>query len=263
MRIHDFQQKVGLWCIDLFGSVIGANVATRCFRFAEEAVELTQSFGMSKASWHRILDYVYERPVGEPVQEVGGTMVTLAALCAAAGINMESAAVMEQRRCEQPEVMEKIRNKQRLKPNPGDELPAQVPWPARLTTNYCCARAVGTGSAVCEDCAAWSEGLSKAMSVDAVPARTMPASFPAAIAPLVEHAMAVDLAEPDADEPSFHLNNTGEAAVADDTYYFDMTTCPRNVKVLLLGPGNVATLGVYTGDTQWKGWFPLPKARKK
>lgn len=68
------------------------------------------------------------------------------------------------------------------------------------------------------------------------------------------------LKAPDAVE--FHPSREGDAAVADGLYYNPMETCPKGVKVLLLGPYGVATLGNYDGDPQWKGWFPLPRERR-
>ncbi|MFX5747833.1 hypothetical protein ABTE19_23195, partial [Acinetobacter baumannii] len=67
----------------------------RNHRFFEEATELVQSTGMTQSEAHQLVDYVYGRPVGEPVQEVGGVMVTLAALCLAAKMDMHAAGETE------------------------------------------------------------------------------------------------------------------------------------------------------------------------
>jgi hypothetical protein len=62
----------------------------------------------------------------------------------------------------------------------------------------------------------------------------------------------------------YHLNSTREVAVSDDVYFFDIDAdTPRGVKLLLLGPGDVATIAIYDGDKQWQGWFPIPGKRKK
>lgn len=59
------------------------------------------------------------------------------------------------------------------------------------------------------------------------------------------------------------INSDRTAAVAHDAQYLPMTTCPRAVKVLLLGAGGVATIGQYDGkEPFWRGWHPLPKVRK-
>lgn len=52
-------------------------------------------------------------------------------------------------------------------------------------------------------------------------------------------------------------------AVATDVFWNeDMTTCPRGMKVQLLGEGGVAAYGTYHGDRFWVGWAPVPKRRK-
>lgn len=55
----------------------------------------------------------------------------------------------------------------------------------------------------------------------------------------------------------------GEAAVDQDYFYRSMDSCPVGVKLILLNPGNVATIGYYQKcDTFWRGWSPLPKIRR-
>lgn len=45
-----------------------------------------------------------------------------------------------------------------------------------------------------------------------------------------------------------------------DIEFLPMTGCPVGVKVILLGPGDVATISQWDGrDTQWQGWYPLPR----
>lgn len=64
---------------------------------------------------------------------------------------------------------------------------------------------------------------------------------------------------------NYHINTAKTAAVSADIEFLPMDTCPRSVKVILLGAGGVATIGEYKGptDTFWEGWFPLMKKRKK
>jgi hypothetical protein len=90
---------------------------TRVFRFVEEALELAQALDCTKDEAHQLVEYVFNRPVGEPCQEVGGTMFTLMALCWRVGIDAEAETWRELRRCWQPEVMAKIRAKQASKVN--------------------------------------------------------------------------------------------------------------------------------------------------
>lgn len=124
-----FQTRVAKWMQETFGPVVSADAQERCFRFGEEAIELLQACGCSKEDTLKLVNYVYGRPVGEPFQEVGGTMVTLAALCEARDIDFMEAAHTEQTRCELPEIRAKIQAKQASKrammiasPLPGSEM---------------------------------------------------------------------------------------------------------------------------------------------
>ena len=64
---------------------------------------------------------------------------------------------------------------------------------------------------------------------------------------------------------SHKLNAERSVVVATDYFWNkDMTVCPRNAKVQLLGKGGVANYGRYDGkETFWTHWAPLPKIRKK
>ena len=75
-----FQICVGLWIKACLGPLIAADVTERNHRFLEEALELVQSKGCTASEAHQLVDYVFNRPIGEPFQELGGVMVTLAAL---------------------------------------------------------------------------------------------------------------------------------------------------------------------------------------
>lgn len=55
----------------------------------------------------------------------------------------------------------------------------------------------------------------------------------------------------------WHLNPSGSVAVGNVFFYPITKDTPRK-KCILLGPGNTATMGIYDGDPQWKGWFPCP-----
>jgi hypothetical protein len=109
-----FQDRCRPWTTECFGAVIAADTVERNHRFIEEALELVQACGATKSECHQLVDYVYGRPVGERVQEIGGVMVTLAALCNAHGENMHEAGDAELLRCWG--LIEKIRAKQARKP---------------------------------------------------------------------------------------------------------------------------------------------------
>ena len=78
-----------------FGEAIARDRVERNFRFLEESMELAQSLGATAEQAHQVVDYVFGRTPGEPGQEAGGVMVTLAALCAAAGIDMHQCGETE------------------------------------------------------------------------------------------------------------------------------------------------------------------------
>jgi hypothetical protein len=91
----EFQSRVQPWMLKCFGAEISRDYSERCHRFLEEALELVQAGGTTADEAHQLVDYVYGRPVGELHQEVGGVMVTLAALCLAFGSNMHECGEVE------------------------------------------------------------------------------------------------------------------------------------------------------------------------
>jgi hypothetical protein len=123
---ESFQARVAGWMQQCFGPEIAADKLERNDRFIEESLELVQSLGYSQDRAHALVDYVFGRPVGEPSQEVGGVMVTLAALCEPSSIDLTDAAETELARILQPEIVAKIRAKQAAKPT-GSALPIPTP----------------------------------------------------------------------------------------------------------------------------------------
>lgn len=112
-----FQERVRPWLIECFGETIAGDREERNHRFLEESLELVQSLGCTQAEAHLLVNYVFGRPVGHPPQEVGGVMVTLAALCLANKLDMHAFA-----ECELERVwgkVEQIRAKQKAKPKFG------------------------------------------------------------------------------------------------------------------------------------------------
>lgn len=122
MSNDSLQRRVQPWLMECFGPTIAADRKERNHRFLEEAVELVQACGCTASEAHQLVDYVYGRPVGEPDQEVGGVMITLAALCLANGLDMHDAGERELARIWT--MVEKIRAKQAAKPK-HSPLPAQ------------------------------------------------------------------------------------------------------------------------------------------
>ncbi len=111
-----FQDRVQPWMQACFGAEISADRIERNHRFLEEALELVQSNGCTVSEAHQLVDYVFGRAVGEPAQEAGGVMVTLAALCLASGLDMHKAGEVELARISVPETMARVRAKQAAKP---------------------------------------------------------------------------------------------------------------------------------------------------
>lgn len=109
-----FQSRVQPWMLACFGEMIAGDREERNHRFLEEALELVQSTGCTESEAHQLVDYVYGRAIGEPNQEVGGVMVTLAALCLANALDMHEAGETELARIWTK--VEQIRAKQAAKP---------------------------------------------------------------------------------------------------------------------------------------------------
>ena len=109
-----FQTRVLPWLLECFGQEIASDAKERNHRFLEESLELVQACGCTQSEAHQLVNYVYGRDVGEKHQEVGGVMVTLAALCLAQQLDMHNCGEVELARIWT--MVEKIRAKQAAKP---------------------------------------------------------------------------------------------------------------------------------------------------
>lgn len=129
-----FQVGVSEWMGQCFLPSLYSNMTERGDRLLEEVLELLQAHDYDPARVPTLVDYVFSRAVGDPAQEVGGVMVTLAGYCWVAGLDMHAAGDAELARINQPEVMAKIRAKQEAKnalhfdtPLPGNaNVPSQT-----------------------------------------------------------------------------------------------------------------------------------------
>lgn len=119
-----FQDRVRPWMLECFGAEIAGDKLERGDRLLEEVFELLQSGGYPRQRIRVLESYVYARPAGEPRQEVGGAMVTLAAYCLAHGLDMHDAGETELARVWTN--VEAIRAKQAAKPT-GSAIPIAVP----------------------------------------------------------------------------------------------------------------------------------------
>lgn len=120
----NFQQRVQPWMMACFGPEISSDRIERGDRLIEEVLELLQSGNYPRERVAALCDYVYSREAGEPAQEAGGVMVTLAAYCLAHDLDMHDAAEVELARVWTK--IDKIRAKQAAKPT-GSALPVASP----------------------------------------------------------------------------------------------------------------------------------------
>ena len=109
-----FQHQVANWMYACFGTEITADKKERNHRFLEEALELVQSRGCTKEEAQMLVEYVFARPVGQEEQELGGVMLTLAALANTSELELLQSGQKELIRCWNK--IDKIRQKQATKP---------------------------------------------------------------------------------------------------------------------------------------------------
>lgn len=126
---QQFQSRVATWVQSCFGEAVTYDIQERGDRLLEEVLELLQSKGYDPARVAALTRYVFTRPVGQPNQELGGVMVTLAAYAHAAGLDMVEAGAEELKRIEQPAVVEKCRIKQASKASINTPLPGNPHGP--------------------------------------------------------------------------------------------------------------------------------------
>lgn len=119
-----FQGRVRCWAETCFGADVSDDKLERADRLLEEVFELLQSVEYPRERISALEEYVWSRPSGEPSQETGGVMTTLAAFCSAHGLNMHKCGEDELRRIWTK--VEIIRAKQAAKPS-GSALPIATP----------------------------------------------------------------------------------------------------------------------------------------
>lgn len=96
---RDARQKVVTdWGMAAFGLEQMTSIPQRALRLLEEAVELYQAAGADAAMAHRLIDYVFARPVGEVRKELGGVGVCVLAMASACGITAEETEIAEVQR---------------------------------------------------------------------------------------------------------------------------------------------------------------------
>jgi len=113
---YNFPTRCLKWALHTFTSNLVYNQQERCARFIEEALELVQALGFRKNRVLQLVEYVYDRPKGEPKQELGGVMNTLSLLAITAQMDPHEAGEVELNRCW--DNIQKIREKNDLKDKP-------------------------------------------------------------------------------------------------------------------------------------------------
>jgi len=83
------QARIAHWTAQAFGQEQATSLPQRGLRLLEEAIEAFQACGGDEAIAHKLITYVFERPVGDIGQELGGVAVTTLALAAAAGLSAD------------------------------------------------------------------------------------------------------------------------------------------------------------------------------
>ena len=112
MNVSFLQIKVDEWVKATFGDNVRSNIKERALRLAEEVIEFAQSVEVDPEQLKRLVDYVYSRPIGQPDQEIAGSMVTLLAAANAIGVDVAQVTRSELRRINTRQVMEKCRRRQ-------------------------------------------------------------------------------------------------------------------------------------------------------
>lgn len=118
----NFQTLSTEWVIETLGVGAATDVQERRNRFLEESLELAQAAGMNANEAYSLVDYVFARQIGDPAQEIGGVMATLACLGTALKLNVRQCAEEGLVRMNSPEIRERVRRKHATRPA-GTPLP--------------------------------------------------------------------------------------------------------------------------------------------
>ena len=111
-EVMSLQARIGNWVLEVLGADGLHDAKERALRTVEEAIELAQACGVRREVLHRLVDYVLNRPVGDPAQEISGVLITVYSVACALGISADAALGVELQRIQRPEVMEKVRRRQ-------------------------------------------------------------------------------------------------------------------------------------------------------
>ena len=104
----NWQARVSTWLRIVFTEAELSDVSERALRAVEEVVELAQACRVDCGSVHRLVDYVYSRPVGEAPREIAGSFVTLYAVAEALRVHVDAELAAEVQRINRPEVIARM-----------------------------------------------------------------------------------------------------------------------------------------------------------
>jgi hypothetical protein len=106
---------IGDWILRTFGRAALICLPERGARLLEEAAEAAQAAGLDRKKALKIVNEVFDRPVGDLFQEIGGVGVTLLGICVSAGIDADIAEYTEAKRVlEKPMEHFQIRNQDKI-----------------------------------------------------------------------------------------------------------------------------------------------------
>lgn len=117
----EIQQRIMRWVVRAFGTT-AMPPKERALRVLEEATELAQALGVDCAQAQRVHDVVYSKPVGGPLQELGGAATTLLACAQSLHVNLSEIVERELARVESLPI-ERFRKRQELNVELGIGLP--------------------------------------------------------------------------------------------------------------------------------------------
>ena len=110
VSLEQLQDHIGIWMQEVLPGP--TTTKERALRFLEEAIELVQALGLTQEDIQRTGEMVFERPAGEPSQEVGGVVSTLLALTNHLKVSAHAAALAEIERMDTPEVKARVQARQ-------------------------------------------------------------------------------------------------------------------------------------------------------
>lgn len=114
-QARNLTNRCTAWGREVLGEEAVRNPKERGLRHSEEAIELAQSLGVTRQQMYALIRQVYDKPVGEPSQEVAGSLFTLYVLADVIGVDPEVALAKELERVSHPQVMQHCRDKQKAK----------------------------------------------------------------------------------------------------------------------------------------------------